>query len=319
MGAGLFLPGPVFKSGCLCWGAATSDRGACPFLHAHTPGRTRIARFAAQAVMLKPIPPLPAALDQFAILLDVDGTILDLAPTPREVFVSHTLRDTLARLWERTDGAVAFVSGRPISELDLIFSPLQLPAIGGHGAELRTVAGGAPSAPRLPPLDPALKRRFAAIAEAGPGIILEDKGYSLALHYRLAPHKESVVRAAAAKIYSELEASSIELLPGKLVLEIKQTGCTKATAVRELMTYTPFSDRRPIFIGDDVTDLGGFGILPHFNGIGISVGRDVPGITARFDRPAALLPWLEHISLPHPLSTPSPVPPRACPPSPTPS
>ena len=129
--------------------------------------------------MVKPIPSLPAALDQFAILLDVDGTILDLAPTPREVFVSHTLRDTLARLWERTDGAMAFVSGRPVSELDLIFSPLQLPAIGGHGAELRTIAGGALGAPRLPPLDPALKRRFAAIAEAGPGIVLEDKGITV--------------------------------------------------------------------------------------------------------------------------------------------
>ena len=96
--------------------------------------------------MSESIPSLPAALNQFAILLDVDGTILDLAPTPREVFVSHTLRDTLARLWERTGGAVAFVSGRPVSELDLIFSPLQLPAIGGHGAELRTVAGGAAQA-----------------------------------------------------------------------------------------------------------------------------------------------------------------------------
>jgi trehalose 6-phosphate phosphatase len=264
----------------------------------------KLQRFAAQTIMSESIPSLPAALNQFAILLDVDGTILDLAPTPREVFVSHTLRDTLARLWERTGGAVAFVSGRPVSELDLIFSPLQLPAIGGHGAELRTVAGGAAGAPRLPPLDPALKRRFAAIAEAGPGIILEDKGYSLALHYRLAPHKESVVRAAAAKICSELEAGSIELLPGKLVLEIKQTGCTKATAVRELMTYAPFSDRRPIFIGDDVTDLGVFAILPDFNGIGISVGRDVPGITARFDRPADVRRWLEQISRADAFATP---------------
>jgi len=85
-------------------------------------------------------------------------------------------------------------------------------------------------------------------------------------------------------------------LPGKLVLEIKQTGCTKATAVRELMTYLPFSDRRPIFIGDDVTDLGVFEILPDFRGIGISVGRDVPGITACFDRPADVRRWLEQIS-----------------------
>jgi trehalose 6-phosphate phosphatase len=246
--------------------------------------------------MSNPILSLPAALDQFAILLDVDGTILDLAPTPREVFVSHALRDTLRRLWERTQGAVAFVSGRPVNELDLIFAPLQLPAIGGHGAELRTVAGAAAGAPRLAPLDSRVKQRFAAIAEAGPGIVLEDKGYSLALHYRLAPDKETLVRAAAAKIYSDLKDASIELLPGKLVVEVKQTGVTKAIAVRELMTYPPFAGRRPIFMGDDVTDLGVFEILPDFNGIGISVGRDVPGVAACFDRPADVRRWLEQIS-----------------------
>jgi len=246
--------------------------------------------------MSKSIPPLPAPLSRFAILLDVDGTILDLAPTPREVFVSHALRDTLARLWERTEGGTAFVSGRPVSELDLIFSPLQLPAIGGHGAELRTIAGAAPEAPRLHPLDPTLKRQFAAIAEAGPGIILEDKGYSLALHYRLAPDKEDLVRAAAAKICAGVKGASIELLPGKLVVEIKQAGFTKATAVRELMTYPRFASRRPIFLGDDVTDLGVFEILPDFDGIGISVGRNVPGIEARFGEPADVRRWLEQIS-----------------------
>src|SRR6266545_4706176 len=229
-------------------------------------------------VMLNPISSLPAALNQYAILLDVDGTILDLAPTPREVFVSHSLRDTLARLWKRTEGGIAFVSGGP-------------------GAELRTIAGATPSAPRLPPLDPALKRQFAAIAEAGPGIILEDKGYSLALHYRLAPEKEDVIRAAAANICSAASDGSIELLPGKLVLEVKQTGVTKATAVRELMTYSPFAQRRPIFIGDDVTDLGVFGILPDFDGIGIIVGRrDVPTANAYFERPADVRRWLEQIS-----------------------
>src|SRR5499427_7243577 len=114
------------------------------------------------------IPLLPADLDQFAVLLDVEGTLLDLAPTPREVFVSHALRDTLSRLWRRTGGAVAFVSGRPVSELDLIFAPLQLPAIGGHGAELRTTSGAETGPSRLPALDANLKRQFAAIAEVGP-------------------------------------------------------------------------------------------------------------------------------------------------------
>src|SRR5436309_15977863 len=116
--------------------------------------------------MASKIPSLPAALEGTAILLDVDGTIVDLAPTPREVFVPRSLRDTLQRLWERTGGAVAFVSGRPVGEIDLIFSPLQLAAIGGHGAELRALAAAAPQAPRLPPLDPAIKRQFAEIAKA---------------------------------------------------------------------------------------------------------------------------------------------------------
>src|SRR5437660_12043130 len=102
-------------------------------------------------------PSIPADLQKTAILLDVDGTILDLAPTPREVFVPHALRDTLARLRERTGGALAFVSGRPINELDLIFSPLQLPAIGGHGAEIRIGAGEMAPPPRLPLLDADVK------------------------------------------------------------------------------------------------------------------------------------------------------------------
>ena len=198
-------------------------------------------------MMSNRVPSIPDDLSQLAILLDVDGTLLDFAPTPREVFVSHALRETLGRLWERTGGAVAFVSGRPVNELDLIFSPLQLPAIGGHGAELRTIPGAAPESPRLPPLDPSVKRKFAAIAEAGPGIILEDKGYSLALHYRLAPEKERMVREAAARICAELKAFPIELLPGKLVVEIKQTGFTKATAVRELMTYAAVRRPAPVF------------------------------------------------------------------------
>lgn len=242
------------------------------------------------------IPPLPLELEKIALLLDVDGTILDLARTPREVFVPSALRETLARLWGRTDGAVALVSGRPIAELDLMFAPLQLPAIGGHGAELRPAVGGTSEERRIPPLDPAVKRQFAKIAEAGPGIILEDKGYSLALHYRLAPDKEPFIRKRAAAICAGHPTALIELLFGKFVLEVKQTGFTKATAVRELMTHTPFSGRRPIFIGDDTTDLAVFGIIPEFHGISISVGQKISGVDACFDRPADVRRWLEELS-----------------------
>src|SRR5882762_3518446 len=151
----------------------------------------------------------PAALDleNLAVLLDVDGTILDLAPTPDEVWVPPSLCQTLTRLWDRTGGALAFVSGRPISSLDAIFSPLLLPTIGGHGAELRAIAGDTPESPRLHALDASVKRKFAAIAEVIPGIIVEDKGYSLALHYRRVPDGEVVVRDAAAAVRASLPSA----------------------------------------------------------------------------------------------------------------
>jgi trehalose 6-phosphate phosphatase len=235
-------------------------------------------------------------LHEVAILLDVDGTILDLAPTPDEIRVPPSLRQTLTRLWDCTRGALAFVSGRPISALDAIFSPLLLPAIGGHGAELRAVAGVGPEAARLPPLASSVKRKFAAIAEANPGIIVEDKGYSLALHYRLAPDKKDFVRDAAAAICASLPTAPIELLHGKSMVEIKQTGFDKASAVRELMMHSPFAGRRPLFVGDDVTDQNVFAIMEEFDGIAISVGEKLPGVDHYFERPADVRRWLEQIS-----------------------
>src|ERR1700729_4336985 len=119
-------------------------------------------------------------LDQCAILLDIDGTLLDLAPTPREVWVPPDLAKTLNRLLRRTSGALALVSGRSLNDIDLIFAPEQFPAVGGHGAEMRISGDSEAVAMQAPPMDKELKRRLAAIARLSPGILLEDKGYSLA-------------------------------------------------------------------------------------------------------------------------------------------
>src|SRR5262249_18233809 len=129
---------------------------------------------------------LVPGLRKCAMFLDIDGTILVLAPVPQEVWVPAELRKTLSRLHDLTGGALALVSGRSLHDIDLIFSPLQLAAIGGHGAELRAAPGAEPIQ-RAVSLNPALKRELASLTELGPGILIEDKGYSLALHYRLAP------------------------------------------------------------------------------------------------------------------------------------
>ncbi len=236
-------------------------------------------------------------LRQCAILLDIDGTILDLAPSPQQVWVPTGLRQTLARLDALTGGALALVSGRPLHDIDLIFSPLQLAAIGGHGAELRARPNAEPVL-RAKPLSAALKRQLGGVAELGPGILAEDKGYSLALHYRLTPEKAGAVRAAVEKIIAAQPAGAVEILPGKLVVEIKPTGINKANAVCDLMNHAPFADRKPIFIGDDTTDEPVFGVIAKFGGLAFSVGRVAPDVNGHFDKPESVRAWLARIADP---------------------
>ncbi len=234
-------------------------------------------------------------LDECAILLDIDGTLLDLAPTPREVWVPPGLARTLNGLIEKTAGALALVSGRSLNDIDLIFAPEQFPAVGGHGAEMRISVDSESVATHAPPMDKELKRRLAAIARLSPGILLEDKGYSLALHYRLAPHAEKAIYEAIALIRADLPDAPIELLPGKCVYEIKHSGFNKATGVLELMAHEPFRGRRPIFIGDDVTDESVFALMPDLGGLAFSVGRRATGVADHFDEPRDVRQWLAHL------------------------
>jgi trehalose 6-phosphate phosphatase len=243
--------------------------------------------------------PVPASLiphlSETAVLLDIDGTLLDLMPTPREVWVPPGLAKTLNRLLVKTNGALALVSGRSINDIDLIFAPDVFPAVGGHGAEMRIDLDNESVAAHAPPMDKELKRRLAAIAKLSPGILLEDKGYSLALHYRLAPHAEKAIYAAVSLIRADLPNAPIEVLPGKCVCEIKHSGFTKASGVRELMAREPFKGRRPFFIGDDVTDETVFAIMPDMDGLAFSVGRRAKGVAGHFDAPSDVREFLTHL------------------------
>src|SRR6201747_1137584 len=234
-------------------------------------------------------------LSQTAILLDIDGTLLDLAPTPREVWVPPGLAKTLNRLHQRTGGALALVSGRSLNDIDLIFAPEQFPPAGAHGAEMRVPADSDSAATHAPPLDKELKRRLAAIARLSPGILLEDKGYSLALHYRLAPHAEKAIYEAVSLIRADLPNAPIEVMPGKCVCEIKHSGFNKASGVLELMTHEPFKGRQPFFIGDDVTDESVFAIMPDMDGLAFSVGRRARGVAGHFDAPSDVREFLAHL------------------------
>jgi trehalose 6-phosphate phosphatase len=233
-------------------------------------------------------------LKKVALLLDVDGTIIDIGPSPTEVQVSGALVASLKRLFELTDGAVALVSGRPLGDLDRLFAPLHLPAVGGHGAEMRVRDNEVLYWTKPLPQD--LRQQLAAAQNISPGIVVEDKGYSLALHYRKAPQQAERLRQHVAASRTAFAAEPTELLLGKAMFEVKRPGINKGDSIRKLMAHPPFAGRTPIFIGDDVTDESVFEVLPEIGGKGVSVSRHFPGLTGIFTDPAQVRSALQFLA-----------------------
>ena len=229
-----------------------------------------------------------------ALLLDVDGTLIDIAPSPFEVEVSDALKRALARLYERTGGALALVSGRPIRDLDLLFEPLKLPAIGGHGAEMRIGDGATIS--RIDDLPEAMRRHLIGAATPGSGVEFEDKGYSVALHFRKAPEHEQRLRKHVAASRAAYPGELTEVLPGKAMFEVKRPHIDKGAGVRSLMTHAPFAGRMPVFIGDDVTDEAVFAVMPELGGQSFSVSRNFAGLAGIFSSPAQVRGALQRLA-----------------------
>jgi trehalose 6-phosphate phosphatase len=240
-------------------------------------------------------PPL-FAVEEIALFLDFDGTLVALAPQPEAVIVPPELPPLLGRLHERMQGAVATISGRPIAEIDGFLAPVKLAASGAHGAQLRDTAEAEIAVVGAHLSDPLRAQILAIVAtlkNRWPGLRTEDKGTSLAVHYRHAPEAEPDLRAA-------LEALSFgpawQLLDGHRVFEVKARGWTKGTALRRLMEGSAFAGRRPICIGDDRTDLDGMEAARALGGAGIAVGGLDADVAWRLPDPAAVRAWLEQLA-----------------------
>jgi trehalose 6-phosphate phosphatase len=231
----------------------------------------------------------------FSLFLDVDGTLLELAATPKSVRIPDGLSDVLRLLMERLDGAVAIISGRRISEIDQIVSPLVLAASGVHGAELRTAPNGA-----IEQISPALPddvvQRMRKLALSIPGVIAEPKGAGLAIHYRLAPHAEADILAAIRDVL-DAHAGAFEMLPGKRLFEIIPSGLSKGTALATLSLLPAFRGRIPIMIGDDIGDETAFAATEGMRGFALKVaGEYFREDVADFDGPGAVMIWLDQIA-----------------------
>jgi trehalose 6-phosphate phosphatase len=233
-----------------------------------------------------------------ALFLDVDGTLIEFAARPDEVRVPLDLPDALAHAERRLGGALALVSGRSVADLDRLMAPLRLRAIGLHGAELRTAPDvPATSRAKLPAaLVAALKQRLTAF----PGILLEDKGPSVAVHYRAAPALATDLQEALERFLHFAAGDGadpkLELMAGELVYEIKQAGFDKGSALSLLMSLPPFAGRRPVFVTDHAIDQAGLDMAAALGGCGLSVGQTLPGALAWFRDPAAVRAWLRDLT-----------------------
>lgn len=208
----------------------------------------------------------------WALFLDVDGTLIEIADAPDAVHVDDRIGGLLQRLRSRLGGALALASGRSLDVLDRFFSPLELPAAGLHGLERRSADGSVSRAEAASVLAPA-RRELARFAAAHPGTLLEDKSATLALHYRRAAGAEAAAREAMEKIRSSLGAA-YRVQEGKMVLELKPHRPNKRTVVEDFMEEAPFRGRVPVFIGDDITDEEGFAAAQSAGGAGIVVGLE---------------------------------------------
>jgi trehalose 6-phosphate phosphatase len=234
---------------------------------------------------------LPPPAADWAFFLDIDGTLLEHADTPDAVRVDGAMRALLSDLQAGAGGALALISGRAVADVDRLFAPLLLPAAGQHGAERRDGAGRVhrhdfPAAPVRRAAE-----RLAAFAAAHPGLLLEDKGRSLALHYRRAPQLEQRASALVDQVVAEL-GEGFELQRGKMVLEIRPGGRDKGSAIEEFMAEPPFRGRTPVFIGDDLTDEFGFGVVNAMGGVSVKVGEGPSQARWRIADAAAVRAWL---------------------------
>jgi trehalose 6-phosphate phosphatase len=244
---------------------------------------------------MKQSPP-PPALD-WCLFLDVDGTLVELTDTPSQTRTDPEIISLLREAAERLGGAVALVSGRRIGTLDELFAPLRLPAAGLHGVERRKADGSTQGASFVDSqLDPA-RAAIKALVDSHPGTLFEDKDRTIAVHFRLAPQSEQIVRAAIIEIAKPL-GSNYHIQAGKMMFEIKPRGFSKATAIQAFMKESPFSGRRPVFVGDDLTDQDGFAMVEAHGGISVGVG-DLVHAQYYFPDVAAVRMWLRQIAALH--------------------
>jgi trehalose 6-phosphate phosphatase len=237
---------------------------------------------------------LPTTIDNgaTALFLDIDGTLLDIRDRPEEVAASDELVSLLDALSKQLGGALSLISGRSVADIDRVFAPVRFPAAGSHGAEIRLHPQDdvATTTVKLPDDVTSELVEFAASHD---GLLLEHKLGGASLHYRMAPDLEEGCRRLMNDLMVRL-GRDFRLIPGKMVFELAPLGHNKGQAIAAMMEREPFTGRRPVFVGDDVTDEDGFHVVNEMEGVSVRVGENRDSAAAcTLESVAAVRHWLE--------------------------
>lgn len=232
-----------------------------------------------------------------ALFLDVDGTLLDIAETPESVVVPDGLTATIGQLERALGGALAIVTGRTLADLDRLFFPLRTRAAGVHGAEMRfDPARAASKSPPVAQLPADFWREFVGVVRGFPGVRAEDKLYSVTAHYRAAAEAAAPLRLALSRLISAYGDIDLEIIDGHCAFEVKPRSFDKGEAVRRFLARPPFIGRKPIFVGDDVSDEDGFRFVTDHRGVAFAVGEARKDASDVFADPATVRLWLARLA-----------------------
>lgn len=239
-------------------------------------------------------PPPPRWPEDPALFLDLDGTLIDFALDPSTVEVSPRLRGILGKLPEATNGAIAFVSGRTLGDLDRLLGSGRFPIAAVHGLQRRD-ADGRLSAASTDKQELEQMREIAEqFAAEYENLLIERKGLTVALHYRRCPNLEQTLIDQIESKLADM-SSSLKLMRGNMVLEIKPASANKGTAIAAFMTEAPFTGRTPVFIGDDITDEDGFRTVNELGGVSVKVDSGPSSAQYRLSNTTAVIDWLEEL------------------------
>ena len=235
----------------------------------------------------------PVPTPSWAYFFDFDGTLVHIAESPGEVEIDTSMRQMIKSLHRTAGGAVALITGRGIADVDRLFPGIRLAVAGQHGIERRDASGGM-SHHRFPSerLD-TVRHRLGEVVARHPKLVLEDKGLSLALHYRRSPELAGYAHRLVRSLVAGLGRSYC-VQSGKRVVEIRPTGRDKGTAIQEFMMERPFQGRTPMFLGDDVTDEFGFAMVNRLGGYSVKVGPGTTKAHWRLPNVTAVHSWLQH-------------------------